>query len=420
MEKTGFDQFAETLKRLGSSGVDSPVFCLGKEGAYELRYIPFEHINRAARLVIVGITPGRTQIELAYDKAQSLLQDGAEKELVLAEIKKTGGFGGPSMRPNLLRMLRHFHFDKLLGIEDAATLWTSNAHLLHSTSVVPHAVFENGKPFSGKFDAVLNSRLLKQCFLDGFVASLAKLRDDALYIALGDCPKAALAWCVGQGHLRPDQMLGAFCHPSRAGGSATDYYLGEKSIADLKETDPIRHRTNSLDENYRQMAATTSTLLLKAGHALHATPTPSPTPSRPPEAIRAGTKEKPVPRKAKPVNEEHVEEIRSILDAIVLAGHTLIRQNKKVAEFETRSGQVTYLIKEQSRLSRIILIVHPKHSPADLSRQAGVASVTSEHRFHSNMTRFPKRFHKGETETPYGWQVVTESLGDCQRFLASF
>jgi hypothetical protein len=36
------------------------------------------------------------------------------------------------------------------------------------------------------------------------------------------------------------------------------------------------------------------------------------------------------------------------------------------------------------------------------------------------MSRFPKKKKNGEKETQYGWHVITESLGDCQRFLASF
>src|SRR5438067_11994767 len=129
MQETQFDQFAPALKRLGSRGQHRAEFILGKEGPYELRYIPFEHVNRDARLVIVGITPGPNQIELAYDTAQSLLVSGAGKEQVLAAVKQTGSFGGPAMRPNLLRMLRHFPFNRLLDIKDVATLWSTDAHL---------------------------------------------------------------------------------------------------------------------------------------------------------------------------------------------------------------------------------------------------------------------------------------------------
>jgi hypothetical protein len=422
-----FDRFAPALKRLGSRGQHSPEFNLGKDGLYELRYIPFEHLNRDARLVIVGITPGPNQIELAYDTAQSLLISGAGREQILATVKRTGSFGGPAMRPNLLRMLRHFPFNRFLGIEDVATLWGADARLLHSTSVVPHAVFESGKPFNGKFDAILKSPLLKQCFLDSFVASIAKLRSDAVYVALGDTPKAALEWCVRQGYLRAQQVLGAFCHPSSSGGSATAYYLREKMLADLDEKDPIRHRATVLDEYYRQMHGSISALLGSAGCVAEPIPTPIPHPtaassmSAPVAEVARKTKgqRRSAPAEAEPDDEARAEEMRSILDQIAVAGNTLTHDVKKIAELKTRSGQVVYLVKTHSRMNRIVLAVHPEHEPERLSHLPGVESVSSDHRFHSNMSRFPKKKNKGEKETQYGWHVITGSLGDCQRFLDS-
>jgi hypothetical protein len=430
MHETMFDQFAPALKRLGSRGRHSPEFSLGKDGLYELRYIPFEHLNRDARLVIVGITPGPNQIELAYDTAQSLLMSGMRTEQILAEVKKAGSFGGQAMRPNLLRMLRHFPFNRLLGIEDVATLWSADARLLHSTSVVPHAVFESGKPFNGKFDAILKSPLLKQCFLDSFVASIAQLRSDAIYVALGDTPKGALEWCVSQGYLRAQQVLGAFCHPSSSGGSATAYYLREKTLADLNEKDPVRHRTAVLDEYYCQMHASISALLGSAGRVAEPIPAPIPPPtaaprmSAPDAEVAEKTKERRMstPAGAEPDDEAEAraEEMRFILDQIVVAGNTLTHEIKKVAEVQTRSGQVVYLVKTHSKMNRIVLAVHPEHAPEHLSRLPGVESVSSDYRFHSNMSRFPKKKNKGEKETQYGWHVITESVGDCQRFLASF
>jgi hypothetical protein len=418
MKKTKFHRFADALERLGKAGVNAPEFSLGKEGVYELRYIPFEHVNRDARLVIVGITPGPNQLELAYTKAQALLQAGAGEATVLAEVIKTGGFGGPAMRPNLLKMLRHFHFDKLLGIDDVATLWGENAHLLHSTSVVPHALFEKGEKFSGSFDAILKSPMLKQCFLDCFVGTLGQLRSDALYVGLGDCPQAALAWCVSAGCLRPDQVLGAFCHPSTNGGSAPAYYLRERSIADLKHNDPVRHRAKVLDAQYGQMLSATSALLQEMGHAVRPRmPLPAGAPGH---ADVVPGKKQPAHRRAQPIDEVESGEIKAIVGEITRAGCTLTKETKKVVEFETRSGQVAYLLKERSALNHIVLIVDPKNALAELRNQAGITAVTDTHRFHAHMGRFPARINKGKDKTPYGWQVFVESNAGLQCLLASF
>lgn len=255
-----FAKFAADLNRLGSAGVGSSEFCLGENGKYQLQYTPFEHVNRQAKLVIVGITPGNTQLDLAYAKAQGLLKANRPQDEILIEIKKAGAFGGSAMRPNLLKLLRHFRFEKLLGISDVETLWTTNANLLHSTSVVPHAAFKAGKMFSGSFQDVLNSPLLKQCFLDCFVPSAKEMRPDALFVGLGPCPQAALEWCVSNGILRRDQVMGSFCHPATTSGSATKFYLREVTVDSLKPKDPVRHRTEWLDQAYAQMLARTSIL----------------------------------------------------------------------------------------------------------------------------------------------------------------
>jgi hypothetical protein len=261
MERNQFRHFANDLKRLGVNGLEARELILGQEKSYELKYIPFEYINRDARLVIVGITPGNTQLSLAYEKAQKLLLSNRPESEILVEIKKVGAFGGSSMKPNLLKILRHFYFNQMLGIEDVASLWESNADLLHSTSVVPHAAFKGGKMFAGSFDEVMRSTLLKDCFLNCFVESIKEINPKALFVGLGPCPLAALEWCVNEGILQSQQVLGAFCHPSSSGGSTTRYYLREVARKDLAPNNPVLNRCEWLDRAYEQMLVATTSLL---------------------------------------------------------------------------------------------------------------------------------------------------------------
>lgn len=413
-----FGQFAQQIKLVGASGVDMPEFSLGKEGRYELRYIPFEHVNRAARLVIVGITPGPTQIELAYSKAQQLLRAGLDHETILTQIKKVGSFGGPSMRPNLVRILEHFRFGELLGIADVESLWDTNAHLLHSTSVIQYAAFDKGDGFNGSFERVLRSSLLKRCFLEHFVTSLQQLSGEALYVALGECPKAALDWCVAEGHLRPDQVLGAFCHPSTNGGSTTKFYLREKSVDELSARDPVRHRAKTLDEDYERMRKATSALLSKGSEHL-VEPKPS-TPQAPRAPVFNAEKHGQAARKPTAPKADRETEVRFVIDELVRSGYRLVHEVKKVALFETRTGQLAYLAKEQSRLNEIVLSVHPDYPPQALARRSGVAAVAAAHRFGANYRRFPKMLNKGHKEEHYGRHVTLGSLDDCKRFFADF
>lgn len=237
-------RFKSVLQQHGSQAARTVGTLLAKSkcGRDELFYVPFEHMNRSARLVIVGITPGPTQMLLAYEAAQARLKAGLSEEAVLERAKREGSFGGASMRPNLVRMLEFFGFPELLGIAKAAELWGPAWPYLHATSIVPHAAFLRGKPFAGSFDDVLRSEPFRECFERDFVATLPLLSKDARYVALGPTPLDALDWCCRHGVLKPEQVLGAFAHPSGTGGSQVAVYLGEKRISDLSPKDPVRSR----------------------------------------------------------------------------------------------------------------------------------------------------------------------------------
>jgi hypothetical protein len=268
-----FDRYADKLRLYGKVGVTLDDFVMGRESKLVLRYAPFEYVNREAKLVIVGITPGPNQIELAYEKTREMLLAGQPKANILREVKKSGAFGGEQVRPNLERILTHFKFDHILGIDHVRTLWEHNAHLMHSTSVVPHATFVLKKdsetlmlketPFAGTFDKILNSKLLHRCFMERFVPTLAQINREARFIGLGRCPESALAWCVKEGYLFPEQVLGSFCHPSRNGGSTVAYYLREKTRTELKPDDPVLKpcRCDWLDDAYENMYRVTEKLI---------------------------------------------------------------------------------------------------------------------------------------------------------------
>lgn len=420
MERIMFGRYADTMACLGSTGIGASPFWLGQDGRYLLHYIPFEYVNRSARLVIVGITPGNTQLELAYANAQELLRAGTSHDEILCEVKKVGAFGGASMRPNLLKMLRHFRFDALLGIDDIAALWGQNAHLLHSTSVVPHAAFKAGARFNGSFDEIMRVPLLKQCFMDCFVPSAAEMDPDAVFIALGPCPQAALEWCVGNGVLQRRQVLGAFCHPSSAGGSTTRYYLREVTRHELDARNPVLCRCDWLDQAYEQMKHAVDTRLLdgtlKSVQAVcrsHETNT---------FLNRLASEPKTVEDQSSPhlVSSARSTDIASILLAIERADYVPTKATAKLAEYESPTGKIIYLVKTTSKLNNINLMVHPDWRPERLRSMQGVGSVSSEHRFHSNMTAYPKRLNKGKTKTAFGWQVNIQTLSDLPRFLSAF
>lgn len=254
------DQFRDIINKRGESAAQTAETRLEHEGRDELFYIPFEHVNSAARLVIVGITPGPKQIKLAYRTVSSKIKVGLPDDQILFEAKKQAGFGDQSMRPNLLRMLKHFRFAEILGIDEEEQLWADRADLLHATSVVPHAAFRKGKPFAGSFEEVLKTPIFRESFERDFASSLSLLSSEAVYVGLGPTPLDALDHCVGRGLIAASQILGAFAHSSTQAGSQVDIYLGTRSPSSLNENDPVRNRVGFLLPAYERMKTATDRL----------------------------------------------------------------------------------------------------------------------------------------------------------------
>ena len=158
------------------------------------------------------------------------------------------------MRPNLMKMMEHFGFAELFGLSSVSEFWSSGSDKFLGTSVVPHAAFRKGKPFNGSFADVLVSAPLRVSFERDFVASLSDLKSNARFVALGPTPLAALSWCAENGLINPRQIMGAFAHPARTGGTAVDVYLGLKKANELNERDPVRHRADDLGRWYQEMS----------------------------------------------------------------------------------------------------------------------------------------------------------------------
>jgi hypothetical protein len=82
----------------------------------EVRYIPFDPLPAPdARIALVGITPGQTQLRLAIAAARDALSRGLDDDEVIRRAKSAAAFGGP-MRANLIWMLDRVGLPGALGI----------------------------------------------------------------------------------------------------------------------------------------------------------------------------------------------------------------------------------------------------------------------------------------------------------------
>lgn len=253
MKNELFQQFSTVISKLSDSELDGGPSLTSKlriahEGAIEVCYAPFEHINSEARVVIVGITPGRTQMVNAIKEARRQLERGASSEAVLAAAKKTGAFSGP-MRPNLVHLLDHIGLNRWLKLKSCDELFNSAAHLVQTTSVLRNPVFVNGENYNGTPNMTRHP-LLRDQLLTHFGED-AKALPNAVFIPLGDKVAEALHFVADKGLLDQSRILDGLPHPSGANAERIAYFLGKKARHALS----AKTNASKLDHAREQMSA---------------------------------------------------------------------------------------------------------------------------------------------------------------------
>lgn len=236
-----FSTYAPIIKALTAADVrDDDVLRqrlqIASSGDFQVCYTPFEHVNQHAKVVLVGLTPGMTQLRNAVLALKQQLQLGADATAALAATKRAGAFSG-TIRPNLVALLDAINLNRRLGLRSCAELFEQRTDLVHTTSVLRNAVFYRGENYSG------NPRVVRQPFLRQQVVELfapdVSLTPGALFVPLGDSVAQALMWLVEEGVLKRGQVLDGLPHPSGANNERIAYFLGRKSIQALSSrTDP--------------------------------------------------------------------------------------------------------------------------------------------------------------------------------------
>lgn len=230
-----FDHFAELLKNVTEFDLRSDLTLGGRltlksAGGLTINYAPFDYIERGARLVIVGITPGAQQASNALCEARRNLVAGSNNAGALKAAKVFASFSGP-MRNNLVAMLDHIGLNRWLNVPTAAEVWGPRSELVHFTSALRYPVFINGKNYSGS--PLMTTTPILRDLLFQCLAEEARALPNAVWVPLG--PKAAegVSVLVQERLLSPDRVFSGMPHPSGANAERIAYFLGRKERAML-------------------------------------------------------------------------------------------------------------------------------------------------------------------------------------------
>jgi len=198
-------------------------------------YAPFEYMNPSAKIVLVGITPGPTQMVNANNEARRALLAGKNHEITIKQAKDVGGFSGEPMRSNLINQLNHWNVHKWLGLQDSAELFHSSINLLQTTSLLRYPVFVDDKAYRGTPN-MLKQTLLKKYLFDYFVSEIKKF-NDAVFFTLGPEVKKVIDSLIKEGAIEKDKVITGLTHPSPNCTYRIKYLIG-------KRNDPVPYKTN--------------------------------------------------------------------------------------------------------------------------------------------------------------------------------
>jgi hypothetical protein len=223
---------------------DSRLLMDAKDGV-KIYYAPFEYVNPSARIVLVGITPGPTQMVNANNEARRALQAGKSGAEAIRAAKNVGAFSGEPLRTNLIKQLNHWGFDKWLGLSDSADLFSTARNFVQTTSLLRYPVFVDDLDYRGTPDMTKHP-LLRKLLLENFVAEVEELKD-AVFVGLGPSVQKVLNILIKQKVFKPERVIGGMLHPSGNNTYRIDYLIGDRTAS-------VPHATNPLPYDHGRQA----------------------------------------------------------------------------------------------------------------------------------------------------------------------
>lgn len=200
----------------------------------KMYYAPHnEYINKEAKIVLVGITPGWNQMKTAFEQAVKSMNQQHSREQILKEAKVAASFAG-TIRVNLVNMLDQCGIPEIINTESSASLFKDKRHLLHTTSIIRYPVFHHGKNYTGHNPAIDQSSLLSSYVYKTFPKELDQIKRPALVIPLGKTVEQVIRKLLESRKLAEHVYLFGFPHPSGANGHRKKQFQREKdSITSL-------------------------------------------------------------------------------------------------------------------------------------------------------------------------------------------
>ncbi|MEC0125013.1 hypothetical protein [Paenibacillus pabuli] len=190
---------------------------LSSSGKVEMFYSPHnEYINPSAKVMLVGITPGWQQMEIAFRTAIKALKDQQSYEHACKEAKFAARMAG-TMRANLVHMLQEIGLHHYLSVPHVQRLFEPECPILHTTSLIRYPIFVDQQNYNGHLPSIRENTFLYHAVLESFLPEVNQL-NHPLIIPLGKSVEAVLRQLLDEDRIQEERILWGFPHPSGANG----------------------------------------------------------------------------------------------------------------------------------------------------------------------------------------------------------
>jgi len=206
----------------------------GASDAYgiEILWAPLDFINRKARIVVVGVTPGPNQARRSYKAVRMAVAKGYNPQADLERIKAEASFRGNVIEPNLMSLLEHSGLAERAGIEDIDDLWTKEASKVHFTSTIRYPTFIKGELFNNQIDSLEHPELKK--YVETYLAEeLASVPTDADIVALGQKGPRIVRYAAKAAGIDLRRVV-ALPHPSGSATGAVRDFLSKNKTRSVR------------------------------------------------------------------------------------------------------------------------------------------------------------------------------------------
>lgn len=203
-----------------------------KKPSIKVYYIPFDYYEENAKISLVGITPGWTQMELAIRHYKDGINKNFSIKQICENLEEVASFGG-TMRNNLISMLDGIDIPKYLNIKSSAYLFSNSQKKLHTTSILRYPVFLNNENYTGHSPKIQKNEMFRNLIETNFIYEINRVKG-SLIIPMGQSVSDVLQEMVGKKLINEKRCLFGFPHPSGANGHRKKQFEERKHLMNNK------------------------------------------------------------------------------------------------------------------------------------------------------------------------------------------